>query len=164
MNHKDIENKLFNLEKDIIKLDKYLLITGEPHKDQIIIVNLHELKKRVIRLHFIIDLYEYNNKVKIKKDRERLDKISHKIKLLDNYNSMIIEYKQKNSLNIIALMSLIFLPLTLITGYFGMNFEGMGAPSKSKGIFTIGKPNYFVFLLFIISIIIFSVLYYKFKE
>ena len=164
MKLEEIENKLFNLEKDIAKMDKYLLITREPHKDQIIIVNLHELKRRVIRLHYMMDLYEYKNKTKIKKDRERLNKINHKIKLLDNYNSMIIEYKQKNSLDIIALVSLIFLPLTLITGYFGMNFRGMGSPAKSKGIFTIGKPNYFVFILFIVSIIFFGVLFYKFKE
>jgi len=164
MKIEEIENKLFNLEKDIVKMDKYLLITGEPYKDQIIIVNLHELKRRVIRLHFMIDLYEYNNKTNLKKDRDRLNKINHKITLLDNYNSMIFEYKQKKSLDIIALVSLVFLPLTLITGYFGMNFKGMGSPTHGKGIFTIGNPNYFVFILFIISIIFFGALFYKFKE
>tara|TARA_B100000780_G_C21123705_1_gene455492 strand:+ start:958 stop:1446 length:489 start_codon:yes stop_codon:yes gene_type:complete len=160
----NIEHKLSNLEHDIAKMDKYLLITGKPLKDSSIIVNLHALKRRVIRLHFMIDLHEYNNKTINKNNRDRLKKINKKIKLLDSYNSMIIMYKQKNSLDLIALVSLIFLPLTLITGYFGMNFGGMGSPVKIKGIFTIGNPNYFVFTLFTLSFIIFGILFYKFKE
>jgi len=31
----------------------------------------------------------------------------------------------------------IFIPLSFIVGFFGMNFESMGVPSIKKGIFTI---------------------------
>ena len=164
MKLEDIHKQLLLLEKNLAQLDSYLLIAGEPHKDKKIIVNIHDLKRTILRLHFMIDLYEYNNKKQLKNERHRLVNITRKMKLLDNYNAMIIQFKQKNSLDIIALLSLIFLPLTLITGYFGMNFEGMGAPSKFKGIFTIQKPNKFVFILFIISIIIFGLLFTKYKE
>lgn len=164
MNHGDIENSLSVMEKDIAKLDEFLLATGRPQKDNTIIGNLHDLKRKVIRLHLMIDLYEYNHKTIEKSTNNRLTKINQKIVLLDSYNSMIIKYKQKKTLDILALVSLIFLPLSLITGYFGMNFVGMGTPLKKTGIFSISKPNYFVMVLFAISIVVMGVLFFNFNH
>ena len=39
--------------------------------------------------------------------------------------------------HLLTLVATIFLPLSFITGFFGMNFKSMGVPSLKNGIFTI---------------------------
>ena len=60
-------------------------------------------------------------------------------------------------LNFMTLLNLIFLPLGIIVGYFGMNFKSM---NHSNGIFSVKYGNTFVILLFIIFIIIFTLIYF----
>ena len=52
----------------------------------------------------------------------------------------------------------IFIPLSFIVGFFGMNFESMGVPSIKKGIFTIKYAQSKLAALFFI-IIFFTIIY-----
>ena len=72
--------------------------------------------------------------------------------------------KRGKSINIIAIINLIFLPLTVIVGWFGMNFQSMGAPSlKNGGIFTVKYGQSFVFALFILfTLITMNFLYFNY--
>ena len=159
-----IQNELTSLENELLKLDKYLLATGKSDRDNnTVILELHKLKKRSLEVGFRLDIYEDSRKRKAPEERQRLVDMRKKIELLDNYNSMLVQYKQKNSLNLIALVSLIFLPLTLITGYFGMNFRYMGGPLKRRGVFGIKDPNIFVMVLFAVAIVV-MVVVVRFKK
>ena len=59
------------------------------------------------------------------------------------------------------MINLIFLPLAVITGYFGMNFVHMGPFKVSKrGVYSIKNPNLFVLGLLGVSSIIMFIFYY----
>ena len=95
--------------------------------------------------------------------KNKLKFIDDNIELIDNYNTQLTSKDQQDSIDKLTLLNTIFLPLTLITGYYGMNFRSMGSPSLSKGIFAIKNSNTFVLLLFVISIIL-TIIFYRFQR
>ena len=96
-------------------------------------------------------LYYFNiYKDQPKKQKEVLGVINHYIKFLDHQS----KYLNFFSSNILTLVATIFLPLTFITGFFGMNFQSMGVPSLKKGIFTVKHADFWI-ALFSFAIIIF---------
>ena len=170
MKVEDIDKKLDALLKRIKNLDKYLIDIGAPHKD--INIDIYDVKRQAIRLEFEMDYFDFSSDLKpgssgqtgFSIQRRKLNKIKNYIDLIRNYNDLILQHKQKKSLDIIALISLIFVPLGLITGYFGMNFEGFGGPAVSnkikKGILTINHPHVFAFFTFALSSIIMILIYF----
>ena len=58
----------------------------------------------------------------------------------------------------------IFIPLSFIVGFFGMNFESMGSPSLKKGIFTIKHAQHKLAIIFFIIIFFTIMLYIKFLK
>ena len=74
-----------------------------------------------------------------------------------NYNNKMASYFQRHLLTAIAT---IFLPLSFIVGFFGMNFRSMGAPSLKTGIFTIHQAQRYVFTICFIIIILTSGFFY----
>ena len=98
------------------------------------------------------------NKSDIEKETNQLDIYNKNLTYIDQYYNNILKNKQKQSVDSLTLITLIFLPLTLITGYFGMNFKSMGSPSARVGIFAKAKAHSFVFSLFVVSVIIILIL------
>jgi Mg2+ and Co2+ transporter CorA len=87
-----------------------------------------------------------------------LEKLSSSMGLIDKYEAREVLKSQKKSIDVLTYVSIIILPLTLITGYFGMNFLSMGAPATNTGILTLHWGQVFVFFLFITSLV-FSISY-----
>jgi Mg2+ and Co2+ transporter CorA len=58
----------------------------------------------------------------------------------------------------------IFIPLTFIVGFFGMNFQSMGVPSLKKGIFTIKHAQHKLATIFFIIIFFTIMLYINFLK
>jgi Mg2+ and Co2+ transporter CorA len=114
-----------------------------------------------------IDEFELNNNLNnmsdahkdILKSRKRLERILHNIKIIDDYLSDLVQHAQQKSLNNLTYINLIFLPLTLITGYFGMNFKAMGNPVHGRGILSHSHGQTVVFILFIASVMLFTFVY-----
>ena len=162
MDLEQLNTHISQLSKDLKNMDKYLLKTGAPHKDEPINDRLYKIRKLAIRAEFELDDLEFRNNIEYKDSRKKLEKIKKNIKLFTDYNSMVLQHKQKTSIDLISLAGLIFLPFGIITGYFGMNFKGMGeCGKKTGGVFSIKYPHLFVFILFIISTI--SMIYFYFN-
>lgn len=123
--------------------------------------NIYQMRKIYLRTEMAINKKILSGQVQKSDVREILQKlrlIGINLKFLDKYYNNVLQVKQKQSLDSLTLVTLIFLPLTLITGYFGMNFKDMGSPSIGQGVFTWKKGQHFVFSLFIISIVIILIL------
>jgi len=170
MNHNknqiNIINKKYDkLEDNIKNLDS--LISKKPYDHRIIEKRLINIKKERLLLGIIIhklQIYQHKYHLPAMKDlKNKLKFIDDNIELIDNYNTQLTSKDQQDSIDKLTLLNTIFLPLTLITGYYGMNFRSMGSPSLSKGIFAIKNSNTFVLLLFVISIIL-TIIFYRFQR
>ena len=66
-----------------------------------------------------------------------LDNYKEVIEALENTNESVINHRQNDILRILTVFSVILLPLTLITGFFGMNvdFPGFGTAWAFWAIF-----------------------------
>jgi len=94
---------------------------------------------------------------------EGIEKMRKNLKLIDAYERRNAVLGQKKSLDILTLISLIFLPIGAIVGYFGMNFGSMGNPTGSgSGILNIKYGQLFVYSLFFISILITLIIIHRF--
>jgi len=102
-------------------------------------------------------LYEFKKLAIEKNNTKYSDKIEHYITFLTYVLSDL------NSLqdNIFSMIGTIFIPLSFIVGFFGMNFESMGVPSLKKGIFTIKQAQHKLATIFFIIIFFTIMLYIK---
>ena len=126
--------------------------------------NLFKIRKKIFMLNLKIHLLEMNNKNndEVKKLKKKIDFILENFKLLNDFNKEILQRNKKKAIDTLTIINTIFLPLALITGFFGMNFKSMGSPSLKKGIFTIKNSQLFILLLFaIITLIVFTLFHFK---
>ena len=98
--------------------------------------------------------------------QELLNRLESSRKIIDKLTSTLqysLDMQTNTSIDVLSKVSLIFLPLSFITGYFGMNFTTMGMVGKNmnpKGVLMWKNGHTFVklLLLFVLvaSIIILS--------
>ena len=141
MSHKGshYESQIFEMRKTISAFDSYY--------DQMIEVvqNLQEyyshfetLEKRLTRLSNVTDrLAEYS------------------IQLREMHQTQV-EMRQNQIMQFLTIVTTIFMPLTLITGWYGMNFRAMPELDSAYG--------YFIVMGVCILIIILEVIYFKKKK
>ena len=104
--------------------------------------NLKECRKELNDL-FQFQLENYKNN---KHDNDK--KIDFYIRYVKYQENVLKGFES----HLLTLIATIFLPLSFIVGFFGMNFKSMGAPSLSKGIFNIPHAQLHIFWVSIIVI------------
>ena len=97
----------------------------------------------------------------INKRHDILQKLNKKTdgndKQLDKLNEMHrndLHYNSFRNLSLLTIINIVVLPISIIVGYFGMNFKKM-----KTNIFTIKNPNSFVLGLSVVTGIIILFLY-----
>lgn len=103
------------------------------------------------------NLYQYELEEYEKHDHVSDDKVSFYIKYMEHKETELKGFES----HLLSLVATIFLPLSFIVGFFGMNFKAMGAPSLSKGIFT-DKYMHLHLTLISIASVIFVIWFYYF--
>ena len=73
---------------------------------------------------------------------------------IDLYETNNILKENKKNLDIISWITVIILPLSLITSYYGMNFSSMGSPSTNTNPYAFKYGQLWIFFLFGISLTI----------
>ena len=171
-------NQYFDIVHDIE--DEVILFEekhGNEKKDDNITAKMFEVRKEIFRVkRVIVPMDEIVGKFKEQDDifnssqsESILSKIDSKIdrqKLIIQFSEDMIDemkdnyisyntYRMNKIINVLTIISAIFLPLTLITGIYGMNFENM--PELGWG------PAYFVTLGAMILISIGMLMFFKYK-
>tara|TARA_Y100000991_G_C21869996_1_gene304712 strand:- start:263 stop:721 length:459 start_codon:yes stop_codon:yes gene_type:complete len=104
--------------------------------------NLSDCRRELNGLYqFQLDDYKNN-----KHDNDT--KIEFYIKYVKHQESILKGFES----HLLTLIATIFLPLSFIVGFFGMNFKSMGAPSLSTGIFNIKHAQFHIFWVSIVII------------
>ena len=159
-----------NIQEEIAELEEFInqLNADFLSGDKVAMGNfderLGEIKKRYLEMYLRIEsLLSQKDKLKeknidvtpLKKSQDKLAEIKIIIDLLIDEKNVKEQEKQGKSLHILTIVETIFLPLGVITGYFGMNFQSMGNDlgNKPSGIYSIKYGQLFVFFLFFLSIL-----------
>lgn len=136
----DVRKEIFRVKRVIIPMEELV----EKFKEQDDIFNSSQSEKILSKIDSKID----RQKLIIKFSEEMIDAMK------DNYISYNT-YRMNKIINVLTIISAVFLPLTLITGIYGMNFENM--PELDWG------PAYFVTLAAMVLISTGMLLFFKYK-
>lgn len=135
------ESKIFEMRKTVSTFDSYydqmieVVQNLQKYSD---LSGFENLEKRLVRLSSVTDrLAEYS------------------IQLREMHQTQV-EMRQNQIMQFLTIVTTIFMPLTLITGWYGMNFKGMPELDSAYG--------YFVVIGVCIIIIILEVIYFKRKK
>lgn len=156
----ELEKEMDKISEGLLKIETHV-IEDDDDIDKDIHNELYKLRKLYLRSELKVNQYMLSGEVQKKQIMpilRRLRLLRKNLQFLDSYSNNILRVKQKQSLDSLTLVSLVFLPLSLITGYFGMNFKAMGSPAMKSGVFSWEGGQNLVFFLFMISIIIILVL------
>ena len=125
----DIDNlsmRLDGLNNDFLTHNKSLMENTERFRD----INKVYLELRLRLNHIIHELELDENEIyrtdKIDVYNDKLEKMKDSLDLLNEELQRETEENQAYTLNMLTLVETIFLPLGVLTGYFGMNFSSMG--------------------------------------
>ena len=150
----ELDTDIDKLSKEMSEVEEEIVSGKADHKT--VHKDIYEIRKKYLELEILINEHILSGEVRerdIKSTLRKLDVLKLNVGFLDDYTDKIMQSKQKQSLDSLTLTTLIFLPLSLITGYFGMNFKAMGSPSDPRGIFSWKHGQNFVMFMFMISII-----------
>ena len=153
----DFKKTIDKIDKQIDYIFHYYTITKINTDEQSkLIEKTFNLEKEIMELKIKLYLKKLDTKYK-----KNIDLLDDKINILKDYNLNILHLNKVKKLNLMTLINLVFLPLGIIVGYFGMNFKSM---TYSNGIFSVKYGNTLVILLFIIFIILFTLIYFYIEK
>lgn len=151
--NKGVDSLISSLQTEVENLNKTILNNTTGDKE--VTDTFNDARKKLLYTQLV-----FNNQKLINPDKDysseekKLEIIKENIKVIESYEQNNILSRQRKSIDTITWITIIFIPLTLITGYYGMNFGSMGAPATSKvdGPFNFKHGQLWVFFLFAISI------------
>ena len=152
----NFQTKLSNFIKDYDPSEKYIKQPPITLDDLIKMINNKKSWNLKNAKETVDYLYEYQRKYFKNKDKNKIKQIEFYINYLNHQIDVLDDFQN----HLLTLIATIFLPLTFITGFFGMNFKSMGVPSLKNGIFTIKNADEKIILFSFISIFIIVYLFY----
>ena len=170
---KSLEKRTENLNGDFIGGKKTFKQNAKKYKS--LTKKYLEVRLRLDYIQGQWDINKEDNKKemkgvsekKIKEMKDKLEKIKESLDLLKEDVELETEISQNYILNMMTIVETIFLPLGVLTGYFGMNFSAMGghvgADHKADTRGVLGW-RYGVHLVWIISIVMAGSLLYAMKR
>lgn len=166
--------ELENVEKHIGRMEKRVLNNDFKHfNDELLsmrknLLLYHNYYEQLVNIGEELmanenDLFEESNLRYFKIFTDRVDRLSQSVQLLRDYVTQVREaYQAQNDYNLNSIMKLftvvttIFLPLTLIVGWYGMNFKYMPELSFRYG--------YLGVVLLSLGVVVTCILWFRHKK
>jgi hypothetical protein len=119
-------------------------------------------------IFFKIKLLSISENVDYKKKYKDFDIYLKNINKMEQVNNYLYNYIYKlNHRDFIkdysSIIQIIFLPLCVLVGYYGMNFKSMGSPALKNGVFNMPDGQLFVTGIVLVLVIIYSLVIYKYN-
>ena len=162
-NLEDVEKNMIILEKQVSDLDNKISFEKPDHE---YISNarfaINKLKLFLELKILGLELHQEEHKKRLENIMKRLHVVDKNLEIIKDFNTALHNKRQTKAIDSLTIVNTIFLPLTLIVGYFGMNFKSMGCPTIKTGILTMEYGQIFVIGL-CISITLLIYLLFKFE-
>ena len=163
-NLEEIEKNMIVLEKQVSDLDNRISFEKPDHE---YISNarfaINKLKLFLELKILGLEFHQEEHKKRLENIMKRLHIVDKNLEIIKDFNTALHNKRQTKALDTLTIVNTIFLPLTLIVGYFGMNFKSMGCPTIKTGILTMEYGQIFVIGL-CISITLLIYLYLNLKS
>ena len=158
---KNTSTEIENIEEELVLLDKYLLKKNNQISHKKISEKIFKIRKKILEIEINLNEMELKNvNIKIVNDlKKKINNIQKNLNIISDYNIKILQSKQQKTIDTLTLINTIFLPLSLITGFFGMNFKSMGVPSLNTGIYTISNATFSIICSFILISLVTTLLF-----
>ena len=170
---KSLERRTENLNGDFIGGKKTFKQNAKKYRS--LTKKYLEIRLRLGYVKGQLDLNKEDNKKKMKgvsekklgEMKSKLEKIKESLDLLKEDVELETEISQNYILNMMTVVETIFLPLGVLTGYFGMNFSAMGGhvgadhKADTRGIL---GWRYGQHLVWVISVVMAGTLLYAMKS
>ncbi len=143
----NIINEIFNLRREVLRLRK--VVVPQQQKIGMLVLNRSRFISFRARLYFR-DAYDHAVRIS-----ETVDGFRDLIESTQDTHSSITSQKLNEAIKVLTIMSVTMLPLTLVTGWYGMNFHALPGLDNPSG--------YWVVVLEGIAIVGILMFYYKKK-
>jgi len=132
-----IENPANVQPEDLFALRRQITNIGDANEDHAFCVDV--LQKVESDSFYVADVREHLKDLdrSIERHQRSMDRLEENIKDLYQQFLLTIQDRTGNRLKILTILSAIFLPLTLIAGIYGMNFENMPEVDTRYGYYAI---------------------------
>ena len=145
---KDRLKDILLVKKDIINFRRIIL------PQRAVIAQLEHLNMKFS--HDNLDIYFDNIVDKIEKVFGVMENLKELADSLHQTNESIISHNTNNIIKVLTIFSVVMLPLTVITGFYGMNVEGLPVAEKEAAALIVGGFMFIVVLLML--------LFFKYKK
>lgn len=145
---KDRLRDILLLKKDIINFRRIIM------PERSIIAQLEHKNKKFLPEN--LDVYFDDVVDMIEKMWNSLENLQELVDSLQETNESIISHNTNNVIKVLTLFSVIMLPLTFITGFYGMNLQGLPLAESSYSVAFVSA--------FILSIAVLMIGFFKYKD
>lgn len=145
---KDRLKDILILKKDIINFRRIIM------PQRAIIAQLEHKNKKFLPEN--LDVYFDDIVDKIEKMWNNLENLQELTASLQETNESIISHNTNNVIKILTIFSVVMLPLTFITGFYGMNVQGLPFAQTGSSILIITGV--------IIAVVVFMLSYFRYKK
>ena len=127
----ELQSELGRLERRLYTIDDKLLDETTPGNGDTVRSELMEAKKAKLKILIRLNALRYESDHLAQKEYEQLqEKLQHIDRLLaifEEYSSSFTQKQIKRGIDVLTLVTVVFLPLTCFISFFGMNFAAMGS-------------------------------------
>ena len=132
--------------------------------DQETAVVYRDIKKQCLYLQREFIFLASQRNMMTRHQNEEYDRLVDLLHRIDSYVSGKDSENLNSHMKVLTFITAILAPVGVIVGYFGMNFNDMGAPSNGRGVFSL-KHGHLIVFAFVLAVIIFmTYMYYYVLE